>query len=237
MINSLRYPIIDTLRGFAIVAMIAYHFGFDLNLQGYIVQDINHSIAWQIARTVILGTFILVAGFSLTLATQSTLKHRLARLGRIVVCAFLVSVVSFFMFPDSWIFFGVLHFIVIASLASLALAQKEKLLLPLGFMIVGIGCFVHSSIFDQTLLQWIGMMTYKPITEDYVPIFPWMGVMLIGVYLGKWVIRQKNLLQFNIRLRAPLKPLNWLGRHSLAVYMLHQPLLLGGLWLFGVKFR
>ena len=134
-----RYVVIDCIRGCAILAMMAYHFGFDLNMQGYIAQDLNHSMVWQIARSLILSTFLFVAGFSIALATQQSLKKRLIRLVRIAFCAVLVSVVSLFMFPDSWIFFGVLHFVVVASVICWVVMPYKKLLMVLTVAITVIG--------------------------------------------------------------------------------------------------
>lgn len=240
--KNTRYPIIDTLRGLAILAMMAYHFGFDLTIQGYLVQDLNHSLPWLLARSLILGTFLFVAGFSLALAQQHTArqgwpKPYWLRLARIGACAILVSVGSYFMFPESWIYFGVLHFIVLASVLCWFLARHEKWLLPIGLIALGLGLFYQSATFDQPALQWLGMMTHKPITEDYVPIFPWLGVMLIGVYMGAWALRRRAEWPLATLPSARLKPVGWLGRNSLAVYMLHQPLLLGLLWLYGAIFR
>ena len=72
-------------------------------------------------------------------------------------------------------------------------------------------------------------MTTKPVTEDYVPLFPWTGVLLIGIAAGHWLLRARF---------APLAParhapaaLRWLGRHSLIIYLGHQPLLIGLLWI------
>lgn len=232
-----RYPIIDTLRGFAILAMMAYHFGFDLNMQGYIVQDLNHSLSWLVARSIILSTFLFVSGFSIMLAQQSTIKMHLQRIARIAGCALLVSIGSYFMFPESWIFFGVLHFIVLASLLCMYLAPHEKWLLPLGLTVLVIGIFYKSIAFNQSMLQWLGMMTFKPITEDYVPIFPWLGVMLIGMSVGAWALRRPLNWPLDTTPPAILKPVGMLGRRSLAVYMLHQPILLGLLWIYGVMLR
>lgn len=240
--KNTRYPIIDTLRGFAILAMMAYHFGFDLSMQGYIVQGINHSLPWLVARSLILSTFLFVAGFSLALAQHHTAKQRWLRLARIAGCALLVSIGSYFMFPESWIYFGVLHFIVLATVLCWFLARHEKWLLPLAAAALGLGLLYQSPTFNQPMLQWLGMMTFKPITEDYVPMLPWLGVILIGLRLGIWASVNKakaTLAKWPLTITPPcaLKPVGWLGRHSLAVYMLHQPILFGLLSAYGAIFR
>ena len=237
MIKTSRYPVIDCIRGCAIIAMIAYHFGFDLNMQGYISQDINHNSSWQVARSLILGTFLFVAGFSMALATNQNIKQRLIRLVRIAACAVLVSIGSYFMFPDSWIFFGVLHFVLVGSLICWLVMPYQKLLLMLAMSLLTLGIFYQSSVFNHPLLQWLGMMTFKPITEDYVPLLPWLGVMMIGARMGQWALTKSKLWLFDYKPSSILFPVQWLGQHSLIVYMLHQPILLGALGIFGMVFK
>ena len=237
MLKTSRYPVIDCIRGFAIIAMIAYHFGFDLNMQGYISQDINHNSNWQVARSLILGTFLFVAGFSMALATNQNIKRRLIRLVRIAACAVLVSIGSYFMFPDSWIFFGVLHFVLVGSLICWLVMPYQKLLLILAMSLLTVGILYQSPIFNSPFLQWLGMMTYKPITEDYVPLLPWLGLMMIGARMGQLALTKSKLWLFDYKLSSILLPVQWLGQHSLIVYMLHQPILLGALDIFGMVIK
>jgi len=237
MLKTSRYPVIDCIRGGAIIAMMLYHFGFDLNMQGYIAQDINHNATWHVARSLILGTFLFVAGFSISLAANQYISRRLIRLVRISACAILVSISSYFMFPDSWIFFGVLHFVVVGSLICWLVMPHKKLLFTLGILLLALGLFYQSPVFNQPLLQWVGMMTYKPITEDYVPLLPWLGVMMIGVGIGQWTLTKKDILLFDDKPSTVLFPVQWLGRHSLIVYMLHQPIFLAALFIFGMVYK
>ena len=237
MLKTSRYPVIDCIRGFAIIAMIAYHFGFDLNMQGYILQDINHNSNWQVARSLILGTFLYVAGFSMALATNQNIKRRLIRLVRIAACAVLVSIGSYFMFPDSWIFFGVLHFVLVGTIICWLVMPYQKLLLILAMSLLTVGILYQSPIFNSPFLQWLGMMTYKPITEDYVPVLPWLGLMLIGARMGQLALTKSKLWLFDYKLSSILLPVQWLGQHSLIVYMLHQPILLGALDIFGMVIK
>jgi len=132
------------------------------------------------------------------------------------------------MFPRSFIWFGVLHAIAVSLVLARPLAARPWIALGLGIAIVAAGNSIASPAFDSRALGWIGFVTAKPITEDYVPLFPWTGVMLIGVAAGHMLARR------DFALLAPLARLpvlvQWLGRHSLAVYMVHQPLLLAALW-------
>jgi uncharacterized membrane protein len=222
---------LDALRGLAVVAMVAYHFAFDLAYFRVTAQNFYRDPFWLHSRTAILSSFLLVAGVSLVLA-QGTPQGRARfwmHVGRVAGCALAVTVGSYVMFPRSFIWFGVLHAIAVSLLLIRPLAGRPWIALALGIAIVAAGNLFASPAFDSRALGWIGFMTGKPITEDYVPLFPWAGVMLIGVAAGHALARR------DFALLAPLARLpafvHWLGRHSLAIYLVHQPLLLGALWI------
>jgi len=101
--------------------------------------------------------------------------------------------------------------------------------LIVGIAVVAAGIAFQSAAFDAPLLHWIGFVTHRPATEDYVPLFPWSGLVLIGTALGH-ALQRRGFGPLAPLARAP-RALRWLGRHSLGVYLLHQPLLIGLLWL------
>jgi uncharacterized membrane protein len=226
-----RYAIIDALRGVALLAMFAYHFCFDLNYFGVLRQNFNVDPFWLTARTLILGSFLLLVGISLALATQRGVRWRGfgRRLGLVAGCALLVSVGSYSMFPSSWIFFGVLHHIVLASLLGLVFLRLDWANLPIGLALILLGNFVELPAFDAPALQWIGLMTHKPITEDYVPLLPWFGVVLLGIFAGRRFMDQNFFAP--VRTWSAAGPftsvLGFAGRHSLILYMVHQPIFIG----------
>jgi len=117
-VKSRRYPLIDGLRGVAIVLMMAYHFTFDLNWFKVVHFNFNTDIFWLSARGFIVSMFLGLVGVSLYLASVHGLNKRRywRRIGILVACALGVSVASYLMFPKTMIFFGILHFIIIASL-------------------------------------------------------------------------------------------------------------------------
>ncbi|HLX27112.1 MAG TPA: heparan-alpha-glucosaminide N-acetyltransferase [Casimicrobiaceae bacterium] len=228
---SHRIASLDALRGVAIVAMIVYHFCFDLRYFDLTRWDFEHDIRWLSARSAILASFLLIAGISAVLAyrQQKSQAHWLTRIGVIALAALLVTAGSYFVFPQSFIWFGVLHAIAVSLFLARPLLGRPVVSAIAGFAIIASGIAFSHPVFDSRLLGWIGFMTAKPITEDYVPLFPWMGVLLVGVAVGHALVRAQ------FRPIAPLarlpKAFHLLGRHSLLVYLVHQPLIMGTLWL------
>jgi len=222
---------VDALRGASIVAMIAYHFCFDLRWFGYAHWDFEHDARWTAARSAILGSFLLLAGVSLVLSAQRPDARRafVRQVARIAAAALLVSAASYAAFPQTFIRFGVMHAIAVSLLLARPLVAHPRIALVLGLAVVAAGNMFQHAAFDAPLLHWIGFMTHRPATEDYVPLFPWTGLVLIGIALGDALLRRGFAPLAPLR-RAP-RMLAALGRHSLAVYLLHQPLLIGLLWL------
>lgn len=222
-----RYVLIDALRGFAILLMIAYHFCFDLNYHGWIHQDFNNAPFWLNARAAIVSLFLLLVGASLVLNAQRT--HSTSfwyRQIRLLTACVAVTLGSYMMFPASFIFFGILHFILLASFIGRLCVRFHYANLVAAVLALLSGWFYSNPMFNAPLLQWLGFMTYKPFTEDYVPFFPWFGVVLAGIFLGRVMFARppSGVLGYY---RPFLRPLALAGRHSLAIYLLHQPLLLG----------
>jgi len=222
---------LDAVRGLAVVAMVAYHFAFDLAYFRVTTQNFYRDPFWLHSRTAILSSFLLIAGISLVLA-QNTPQGRArfrVHVARVAACAVAVTAGSYLVFPRSFIWFGVLHAIALSLVMIRPLAGRPWLALGVGIAVVIAGNAITSPAFDSRALGWIGFVTAKPITEDYVPVFPWTGVMLIGIAAGHVLLRH-GFAGVAPLARLPAM-LRWLGRHSLAVYMLHQPLLFGALWI------
>lgn len=223
-----RLAAIDALRGAAICLMIVYHFAFDLNLFGVIHTDFDHHPFWLGFRGIIVTSFLLLVGVSLLLARRAgtTRRHFWRRIALIAFCAILVSLGSYVIFPATFITFGVLHCIALASVLAWPATRHPRLAWAAGAAIIALGNTVELAWFDQPWLNWIGLMTHKPATEDYVPLLPWLGVVLWGIALGAWLAdRQFGPLRALSRI-AP-RWLTWPGRYSLLVYMMHQPILIG----------
>jgi uncharacterized membrane protein len=222
-----RLPGLDALRGLAIVAMIGYHFCFDLRYFGVVRSDFEHDIGWLTARALILSSFLLIAGISAVLASRRSLpvRHWLRHTGVIAGAALLVTAGSALLFPRSFIWFGVLHAIAVSLLVAKPFVRRPLLAALVSVAIIVAGIAYANPAFDNRWLGWLGFMTAKPVTEDYVPLFPWMGVLFIGIALGHALVA--NRFAVLAPLRALPRWLSFLGRHSLVVYLVHQPILLG----------
>jgi uncharacterized membrane protein len=233
-----RVGAIDAWRGAAIVLMIAYHFCFDLNYFHVIHQDMHHQLFWVSARSLIVTMFLTLVGISLVLSAhrQPGWRGFGMRQFRIGACAVLVSAGSYAMFPATFIYFGILHFIFFASFIGMALVRARVPAIALaaaGVLAIATALFWSDPWFDAAPWRWVGFMTHKPFTEDYVPMFPWIGVVLLGIALGKILLAKvlKPAAPGAVATRNPALRLGRLmGRHSLLIYMVHQPLLMGVLY-------
>ena len=217
------------------VWMTVFHFCFDLQHFGYTRQDFYTDPFWTWQRTAIVSLFLLCAGLGQGVAVQQgQSRARFWRRWRLVaLCALVVSVGSYFMFPRSFIYFGVLHGVAAMLIVARLTAKWGRWLWPLGALAIASPLVAEKLLADSALaasfngmgLNWRGWITVKPVTEDYVPLFPWLGVVWWGVALAPWL--QSQLERAGHSGPALSTPLAWLGRHSLAYYMLHQPLLMG----------
>lgn len=232
MSAAARFDRLDALRGFAIVWMALFHFCFDLNYFRLLTphQDFYDDPFWTLQRTAIVSLFLFCAGLSQAVALHAGQgwPRFWRRWAQVAGCAVLVSAGSALMFPKSFISFGVLHGIAVMLVLARLAAPLRGWLLPLGLVAVLLPQFVQHPFFDTRWTNWVGLVTRKPVTEDFVPVLPWLGVMLWGLAAGQWLLaRRPALLQGGVP--GALRPLAGLGRWSLSFYMLHQPVLIGAL--------
>jgi len=233
-----RFGTVDALRGSAMVWMTVFHFCFDLSHFGYWPQDFRGDPFWTVQRTAIVSMFLFCAGLGQALAIDQGLGW--ARFGRrwvqIAACALLVSAGSYLMFPRSFIYFGVLHGMALMLLLTRVSAGWGRWLWPAGAVALCLPWVAQwaltgpmtelAPLFNGRALNWLGLVSRKPFTEDYVPILPWLGVMWWGMASGRWLL-DRHPQWLRISLPSGLRGLAVLGRWSLSYYMLHQPVLIG----------
>jgi len=234
-----RLPIIDALRGFAVAQMIVYHLIYDLDFFGWLDLAMTRDQPWVGWRTAIVTQFLLLVGASLVLRSQRDAKGAAAarefwtRWAQVAGASLLVSAATWVVFGPRFVWMGVLHFIAAALIIG-------RLALPLGVwnLPLGVGAFAFGRWFEHAMfnpfpMNMIGLAQIKPRTEDYVPLLPWLGVVLVGIGLATlWQRRGFALAplaaRFNVHAPAPLV---FLGTWALTVYLVHQPVLMGALWI------
>jgi uncharacterized membrane protein len=217
--NSERSLFLDTLRGFTVVLMIIFHFSFDLNYFGYINIDIIHAPFWYFFPRLIVFLFLFAVGMALTLAHKNKIKWKpfLKRLLLLVFWAIIISAATYTFFKDNWIYFGTLHAIAVVSVMSLPFIKR-----PREALIIALCLFIPSITLDKNI-PWIDL---PHASWDYISPFPWLGASLLGIFAA-----HKKLHLVDFPNNALVKSLNYLGKHSLLIYLIHQPILFGLLML------
>lgn len=230
-----RLPAIDAARGAAVLTMFVYHFAWDLSFYRLIALDVPASPGWGLFARAIAASFLALAGASLTLAHRGGIRPRpfLRRLAVIAGAAAAITIATWFAFPDSFIYFGILHCIAVSSVLGLAFLRLPTwLVLAAAAACLAAPSFLAAPAFDAPAWRWLGLMTYFPRTNDYVPLLPWFGFVLLGLAAARPMIaRAPGAAWAEWRPRGKVgRGIVWAGRRSLPLYLLHQPVFLGLLY-------
>lgn len=228
-----RFWEIDALRGTAVVMMIVFNYMFALNYFS-VYRLTGNPFLWQIFPRLTAGIFIFLAGVSLSIshARRKTCKHYILRGSKIFFLGLVVTASTYVFVPSGTVYFGILHFIGLSVIISIPLIRYDKLLLVLGAAIIVLGNYLNTMVTDIPHLFWLGITTRDFHTLDYFPLFPWLGVIILGIYTGK-VLYGNGTRNFKIR-EVDANLLGFLGRHSLLIYMIHIPLLMALLHFLGL---
>ena len=230
-----RIETIDLARGLALIAMASYHFTWDLEFFGYAEPGLTAVGGWKIYARCIASSLLFLAGVSLVLAHGNGIRWPgfWKRFAMVAGAAALISLVTYFAVPGGFIFFGILHQIALASLLGLAFLRLPWwATLLAAAAVIAAPFYLRSEMFDHPALWWVGLSTVNPRSNDYVPLFPWFGPVLIGIAAAK-LASSAGLFE-RLKLIRPGSwsgPLRFAGRHSLAFYLIHQPVLIGLVWL------
>lgn len=244
-----RFAVVDIARGVAIIAMVAYHLCWDLSSFRFIAADVGYDANWVLIARSILASFMVLVGVGLVLGHGQGIRWRafwkrwifVAGAALIVTAGTLVTglgmapgsgawpVTLSYTLPPAFIYFGVLHAIALFSLLGLAFV-RTPLWLPVitALIVIALPFFYSDPLFDLKWTSWIGFWQVPPPTNDLVPVFPWFGVVLLGIIATRLVLASP--LAARLAAIAPTgrlpRLLAFLGRWSLLIYLLHQPLLL-----------
>ena len=234
-----RFWEIDVVRGIALIRIVIFNWSFALMYLGIY----NFSIGMALPG---LGAsiFIFLAGLSLTIS-YSRVKHKksgtykkyFSRGLKIFFYGMIITAITYALFPEAFIIFGILHFIGVSIILGQFFLKYRKLNLFLGLFFILLGLYLQTMTFDFSWLLWLGFAPSNFYSFDYFPLLPWFGLTLIGMWFGN-VFYENGKRRFKIKDMSGnfiVRVLTWLGSHSLKIYLLHQPLLMLILILLGFK--
>ncbi len=222
-----RLLALDLARTLALVCMVIFHFTFDLALFGYIDAGTMSQPFWYYFARMIAGSFLFLAGVSLWIAHGQGIHWSAfwIRLAKLAAAALLVTLASIWLVPGGPIWFGILHAIAASSLLGLiALRLPWPVTLALATLIFAAAWGPRFPALDPIWLVWTGLAETRPMMGDYVPLIPWAAPALAGIAVAK-ALRLDQL-----RSSPPTRltrALTFPGRHSLIIYLVHQPILFG----------
>jgi uncharacterized membrane protein len=229
-----RYWEIDALRGTAVVMMVIFHSVFSLNFFGLSPVNVASGF-WRLFALSTATIFICIAGLSLSVSSaraaesldaRGVARKNLRRGTGIFLVGTGISLVTWLLIPGEFILFGVLHCIGLSIALSPLFLRLGKVNLSLGTAILLLAPFVDR-IAGPLSLAWLGIHPADFASLDYVPLVPWLGVFLVGVSLGGLLYPGgRRGFPAGTAERTVLRPVTFLGRHSLPIYLVHVPLIL-----------
>ena len=241
MATRFRFWEIDAARGAAVVAMLAFNWQFALSFYGLRSFDASGGFWFWFARCT-AAAFVFLAGVSLHLFLRKKTKRDAAlRAAKIFGVGLAITLATWLVIPHEFVAFGILHCIGLSLALAIPLVKvKPRFLALLGFAVIAAGVILSSLTFDFPWLLWLGFAPAGFYSVDYFPLLPWFGVLLLGFAFGKTVYtgasKAKTIAGAGAQpTGVAARGIAFIGRHSLAIYLLHQPLLLAALLFAGVK--
>ena len=219
------------MRGLAIVGMVVFHAAFDLNFLGILAVGVDSGAWWLLARAV-AGAFVFTSGACLSISFVRTPRAQVAgkflkRGAFLFALGLIITAVTFLLLPGRAVWFGVLHFLGVASVLAVPFLHRGRALLAGAVISVAAGFLFEKLVVATPFLAWLGLRGASFASLDYFPLFPWFGVLLAGALVGK-VLYANGARQFRlpeVGAGNPIWVMALLGRHSLIIYFLHQPIL------------
>ncbi len=222
-VSSVRYPLVDYLRLIAIILMVIYHINIDMYFMGIISREEAYHPLMIVVQRSCLSLFMFCVGYSLALQKQrytvfQDYRHAFVNNWlKVMFSALLISVATYIALPNVWVYFGVLHCISLSMLVAIPFLYLPRIISALA----GSAIMLAYWVFDMSL-PWFKLQNQGTI--DYIALFPWFGMVLLGI--------AAHTLALHTKLPLPERPrLLYISRHSLIFYLIHQPIIGGVLWL------
>jgi len=240
-----RFWEIDSLRGIAILMMVAFHVLFDLSYVGASTFNVYAGFWLYFARAT-ATIFLLLVGISLTLSysralhvkepEQKLYRKYLTRGSTIFTWGLVITVMTRIFLREGFVVWGILHLIGISIVVAYPLLKLRYRNLVLGLSFMALGLFLKNVTVTLPWFLWLGLPPQHFYSVDYFPILPWFGVVLIGVFLGNTLYTNytRNFKLRDLSQVKGIRLLSFLGRHSLLIYLIHQPILITALYLLNL---
>ncbi len=244
--ENFRSNKIDITRGFAILAMIFYHFCWDLGEFGVLDSEMVNSGGWRLFAQLIGSSFLFISGLSFWLFFQFSRDRKsfFNRVVKLILASLFVSIGTFFAYGDYFVFFGILHLLTVCSLIGIIFCRLPSVvLIILTIFVVVAANYISLESFSSRFLAWTGLYGGYIGTLDFYPFFPWAGPYILGVAFGKLIygknldanrkvlIRSDSINEASILnlkfIQYSKKVLIFLSSYSLYIYLVHQPILFG----------
>lgn len=193
--------------------MITFHFFYDLNHFKFINIQMKKDIFWYMQPKIIITLFLISVGMNLCIVHGEKVRWQkfTKRLIKLVLIAGSISLITSFIFPGRWIYFGILHNIAVSSILALGFLKRPKLSFALGLIIIAPSIFLNYKYPFIVLIK-------KPV--DHVALFPWFGCVLIGIFFFSKGIHNIKVPDYKYK-----NFFSFLGRRSLEIYLIHQAIL------------
>ncbi len=249
---------VDFLRGAAVVAMVIYHALYDLDYFGAFHVEVFSGFWLRFAQAT-ATTFVLLVGVSLSLSSARAVnlgkseglwKKLVTRGLKIFALGLCVTAATYAFSREGFIIFGVLHFIGLAVILAYPFLRIDRgrtglmvgvnlvagANLMIGAAVILTGLKLQTMTFGFSCLMWLGFIPNGLYTFDYFPIFPWFGLVLVGIFLGDFLYKgyRRRFELPDASGSSPARLFCLLGRNSLLVYLIHQPAMIAVLYLTGL---
>lgn len=230
-----RNQVIDLIRGVDIVLMVLFNYSVTLRYFG-LIQVPSDFLYWTVFPAFIASIFIFLSGTAVRISFKKNKadfnRRYFLRGAKLAVFAAFITLFTYIFVPGRTIFFGILHFFAVSSFLIPFFVKYNRLNLIACLSIIISGLYLQQKEFDFSYLLWLGFMPDNFSTFDYFPVLPWLGVLLLGMYFGEYIIDRTAGMRIKNKIAGIF---TFFGKNTLIIYLVHQPVLIFLLIISGFK--
>lgn len=230
-----RIQAVDLIKGLDVIFMVLFNYSVTLSYFR-LIQIPSNFIYWFVFPRAIALIFIFLSGVAAYISfenhKENFSKRYFIRGFRLLIFASFITLFTYIFVPERVILFGILHFFAIGSFLIPFFIKYTKLNLIAGLSITLFGAYLQLTEFDFSYLFWLGFTPKNFSTFDYFPLIPWLGVLMLGLYSGKYIVEKIAYIKFKGKFASIF---TFTGKNSLTIYLIHQPLLIFLLYILGFK--